>query len=144
MLDAILETLSIMGWLGVILAILVITNTVAGTLYNIWTNSEVFSMKKMVKGILKAIVFYVSAVFISVAFCMLPFINEMITNAFGVMLLSTELLNTLSSVGVLGVVMTTIVVQAKKAIANVVKLANISSDTEQITWEVEEATEEEE
>lgn len=35
MLEAILKTLSIMGWLGIILAILVITNTVTGMISNI-------------------------------------------------------------------------------------------------------------
>lgn len=35
MLNAILNTLYIMGWLGIIFAILVVTNTVAGTISNI-------------------------------------------------------------------------------------------------------------
>ena len=43
MLDAIIEVLRIMGWLGVILAILVITNTATGTLVNMWQNQEIFS-----------------------------------------------------------------------------------------------------
>ena len=90
----------------------------------------------MIKGIAKILAFYVCSVFVAVAFTMLPFINEMITNAFGVILLSSELLNTLSSVAVLGIVTAAIVVQGKKAIQGVVDLANISSDTEVITWEV--------
>ena len=110
MLEAILSTLSIMGWLGIILAILV--------------------------G--KAVVFYIAASLVSVAFTMLPYINEMITNSFGTVLLSSELLTTLSSIGVLGVVVSAIVVQGKKAIANTVKLANMSGNTEEITWKVEE------
>lgn len=93
---------------------------------------------------LKSLIFYVSALFIAVAFTMLPFINEMITNAFGVILLSNEMLNTLSSVGVLGVVVASIITQAKKAIENIVKLANTSSNTEQITWTVIENENEEE
>lgn len=91
----------------------------------------------MFNGILKAFVFYVAAVFISIAFTMLPFINEMIINTFGTMLVSTETLNTLSSVGVLGVVIAAVIVQGKKAIENIVKLANTSSNTEVITWAVE-------
>ncbi len=90
----------------------------------------------MVKEIAKALAFYICSVFIAVAFTMLPFINEIITNAFGVILLSSELLNILSSVAVLGVVTAAIVVQGKKAIQGVVDLANISLDTEVITWEV--------
>lgn len=136
MVEAILKTLQIMGWLGIALAILAIVNIVAGTLINIWSGKETFNGKKMIKGIAKVLAFYVCSVFVAIAFTMLPFINEMITNAFGVILLSSELLNTLSSVAVLGVVTAAIVVQGKKAIQGVVDLANISSDTEVITWEV--------
>lgn len=138
MLEAIILTLKIMGWLGIVLGILVGVNIVTGTIVNIWSGKETFSWKKMLKGISKSVVFYFSAVAIGVAFTMLPFINEMITSTFGIMLLSNEMLNTLSSVGVLGVVVSTIVVQGKKAIAGVVNLANISSDSEEITWKVEE------
>lgn len=136
MVEAILKTLQIMGWLGIALGILAIVNIVTGTLINIWSGKETFNGKKMIKGIAKVLAFYICSVFVAVAFTMLPFINEMITNAFGVILLSSELLNTLSSVAVLGVVTAAIVVQGKKAIQGVVDLANISSDTEVITWEV--------
>ena len=135
MLEAIMSTLGIMGWLGVILGILVIVNTVCGTVTNI-TNGESFSWKKMLKGLAKAAIFYGSAICTSVAFTMLPYINEMIVNSFGVILLSTELLNALSSVAVLGIVVSTVVVQAKKAIEGIIKLANISVGEEKITWEV--------
>lgn len=138
MLEAILSTLSIMGWLGVILGILVIVNTICGTIYNICSGKENFKWKKLFKGLGKAGIFYISAAFLSVAFTMLPFINEMITDAFGTILISTELLNTLSSVGVLGVVASVIVIQAKKAIQGITNLANMSADTEVITWKVEE------
>lgn len=138
MLEAILSTLSIMGWLGIILGILVVVNTICGTIYNICSGKENFKWKKLFKGLGKAGIFYISAAFLSVAFTMLPFINEMITNSFGTMLISTELLNTLSSVGVLGVVASVIVVQAKKAIQGITSLANMSADTEVITWKVEE------
>ena len=138
MLEAILSTLSIMGWLGIILGILVVVNTICGTIYNICSGKENFKWKKLFKGLGKAGIFYISAAFLSIAFTMLPFINEMITDAFGTILISTELLNTLSSVGVLGVVASVVVVQAKKAIQGVTNLANMSADTEVITWKVEE------
>ena len=138
MLEAILSTLSIMGWLGIILGILVVVNTVCGTVFNINEKKESFSWKRLLGGIGKSAVFYVAAALVSIAFTMLPYINEMITNAFGTILLSNELLNTLSSIGVLGVVISAIVVQGKKAITNTVQLANMSGDTEEITWKVEE------
>ena len=81
-----------MGWLGIALAILAIVNIVTGTLINIWSGKETFNGKKMIKGIAKILAFYVCSAFVSVAFTMLPFINEMIINAFGVILLSSELL----------------------------------------------------
>ena len=47
MLEAILSTLSIMGWLGIILAILVVVNTVCGTVFNISEKKE--EIKKPLK-----------------------------------------------------------------------------------------------
>ena len=84
-----------------------------------------------------------SAVFVSVAFTMLPYINTMIIDAFGVVLLSSELLNTLSSVAVLGIVVASVVTQAKKAFENISKLSTMSSDVEVITWDVVEPEEDE-
>lgn len=138
MLEAILTTLKIMGWLGVVLALVVIVNTVCGTVFNISSKKEIFSWARLFKGLGKSLIFYVSATLMGVACTMLPYINEMITKAFGTVLLSNDILTTLSSVGVLGVVVAAIVSLGKKAIANVVKLANMAYETEEITWNVEE------
>lgn len=144
MLEAVLSTLATMGWLGIILGILVIVNTICGTVVNI-NNGEAFSWKKMFKGIFKALIFYGSAALTSVAFTMLPFINEMITTGFGVALISTDLLNMLSSVAVLGVVIAAVVFLGKKALQGVVNLANMCvGEKEVITWEVEDIVDEEE
>lgn len=128
MKEAILNTLLIMGWLGVVLATLAIVNILTGTLTNMWTKNEKFDIKKMSKGIIKVISFFICSAFVAVVFTMLPFINEMINNIFNIELISNELLNTFSSVGVLGVVISTITTQGKKAIQGIVDLANISSD----------------
>lgn len=133
MLEAIVNTLQIMGWLGIILGILVIVNITTKTIYNVWSSQELFSWKKMVRGIGKSVVFYLSAVAISVAFTILPYVNEMITNSFGVMLVSNEMLETLSSVGVFSIVMTAVVLQAKKAIAGITEMLKVSTGDEQIT-----------
>lgn len=138
MLEAIIETLKIMGWLGVILGILVTVNITSKTIYNVWSSKELFSWKKMLKGIGKSLVFYLSAVAISVACTILPYVNEMIIAAFGVILVSNETLEVLSSVGVLGIVMTTVVTQAKKAITGISALSKVSTSNEEITWTVEE------
>ena len=138
MLEAIIEALQIMGWLGIILGILVVVNITTSTIYNVWSSKELFSWKKMLKGIGKSLVFYLSAVAISVACTMLPYVNEMITASFGVMLVSNETLEVLSSVGILGIVMATVVMQAKKAITGISTLSNVSTSDEEITWKVEE------
>lgn len=138
MLEAIIATLKIMGWLGIILGILVIVNISSKTIYNVWSSKELFSWKKMLKGIGKSLVFYLSAVAISVACTMLPYVNEMITATFGVMLVSNETLEVLSSVGVLGIVMAAVVLQAKKAITGISTLSKVSTSNEEITWTVEE------
>ena len=135
MLEAIISTLSIMGWLGIVLGILVIVNTLCGTMRNIYEGQD-FTWKRLFTGLLKSVAFYAGAAMVGVAFTMLPYINEMIIAGFNVTLLSTELLNALSSVGVLGTVISTITVQGKKAIQGIIELAQVSADTEQITWEV--------
>lgn len=131
MKEAILNTLLIMGWLGIVLATLAIVNILTGTLTNMWTKNEKFDIKKMSKGIIKVISFFICSAFVAVVFTMLPFINEMINNIFNIELISNELLNTFSSVGVLGVVISTITTQGKKAIQGIIDLANISSNEEQ-------------
>lgn len=138
MLEAILSTLSIMGWLGIILAILVVVNTTCGTIFNVFSKGEKFRWKRLLGGIGKALIFYLAAAFVSVACTMLPYINNMISYSFGVVLLTDDLLKTLSSVGVLGIVVSVITVQAKNAIKNTVQLANMGNQTEEITWSVEE------
>ena len=138
MLEAIIKTLQIMGWLGIILGILVVVNITTSTIHNVWSSKELFSWKKMLKGIGKSLVFYLSAVAISIACTMLPYVNEMITASFGVMLVSNETLEVLSSVGILGIVMATIVMQAKKAIVGISTLSNVSTSDEEITWTDEE------
>lgn len=138
MLEAILSILKIMGWLGVILGILVVVNISTKTIHNVWSSKELFSWKKMLKGIGKALVFYISAVFICIAFTILPYVNEMITNTFGMILISNEMLETLSSVGVLGTVISTIAMQGKSAITGILALSKVSTNSEEITWTVEE------
>ena len=142
MLDAIIKTLNIMGWLGIVLGILVVVNISCGTFTNIH-NGEEFSWKKMFDGILKAIIFYVSAIATSIAFTMLPYINEMITEAFGKILISNEVLDTLSSVAVLSIVIATIAVQGKKALEGIIELAKLSSNNKEIEIEIPEDEDEE-
>lgn len=138
MLEAILSILKIMGWLGIILGILVVVNISTKTIYNVWSSKELFSWKKMLKGISKSLVFYISAVFICIAFTILPYVNEMITSTFGMILISNEMLETLSSVGVLGTVISAIVMQGKSAITGILALSKVSTNSEEITWSVEE------
>ena len=138
MLEAILSILKIMGWLGIILGILVVVNISTKTIYNVWSSKELFSWKKMLQGISKSLVFYISAVFICIAFTILPYVNEMITSTFGMILISNEMLETLSSVGVLGTVISAIVMQGKSAITGILALSKVSTNSEEITWSVEE------
>ena len=137
MLEAILSTLSIMGWLGIVLGILVIVNVSTSTIYNVWSSKEKFNWKKMVKGLIKAIIFYISAAALSVAFTILPYINNMISSSFEIELISNEVLEMLSSAGVLGTVITAIVTQGKRALTGLLKMQEVST-SEEITWNVEE------
>lgn len=142
MLEAIMSTLKIMGWLGIILGILVAVNTVCGIMVNV-NDGQAFSWRKMLKGLGKAALFYISSALTGVAFTMLPYVNEMITKSFGTMLISNEVLDTLSSVAVLAIVVGAVVLHAKKALEGIVELCNMSSK-EIITWEVIDPEKEEE
>lgn len=139
MLEAIAETLKIMGMLGIVLIILAGVNIATGTIVNMWKNGEKFSWKKMLQGIEKVLIFYASSIAISVAFTMLPYINDMIIDAFGTTLINAETLQTLSSVAVVGTVIAAVIVQGKKAITGVGELANMSLKNEK--EEKEEAAE---
>lgn len=97
---------------------------------------KAFHLKRCSKELGKAGIFYLSAVFASVATTMLPYINEMIANSFGTMLISTEILSELSSVGVLGISVAAIVSQAQKALKGIKNLSQLTLGKEEITWEV--------
>jgi len=136
MWEAILATLGIMGWLGVVLAILVVVNTTCGIIRNLHDGQE-FSWKVLFKGLGKAFVYYASAVLTSIAFTMLPFINAQIADVFQVELFGNETLQTLSAVAVVGVVIASIIVQGKKALDGVIELSGVSvTNKREITWEV--------
>ena len=141
MYEAIISTLKIVGWLGIILGILVLINTVCGVIFNINKNGQEFSWKILFKGLLKAIVFYGCAAALAVAFTMMPYVNEMITNVYGVQLIAQDTLHTLSTVAVLGVVTAAIVAQGKKALEGVSQLLTVKSNNEEITWDVVEPEE---
>ena len=139
MTEIILNTLVIMGWLGIILGIILITNTLSGTIANVWSGNEEFSWNKFFKGIGKALIFYVSAILLSIAATMLPFVNEMITQTLGTELLDTETLKTCSSIIVIGIVAYTIIDRMKDALENLQNLSGLKSSKEEVvTWEVEE------
>lgn len=129
MLETIIEVLKIMGWLGVILGILTFVNTICGIITNL-DRGEKFNLKKLLKGLLKAVMFYLSAVFTSIAFTMLPFINTMITKIFEIELLSSDILNTLSTIAILGIIVAAIITQGKGAIENVNRLSIMSADVD--------------
>ena len=129
MLETIIEVLKTMGWLGVILGILTFVNTICGIITNL-DRGEKFNLKKLLKGLLKAVMFYLSAVLTSIAFTMLPFINTMITKIFEIELLSSDTLNTLSTIAILGIIVAAIITQGKGAIENVNKLSIMSADVD--------------
>lgn len=129
MLETIIEVLKTMGWLGVILGILTFVNTICGIITNL-DRGEKFNLKKLLKGLLKAVMFYLSAVLTSIAFTMLPFINTMITKIFEIELLSSDTLNTLSTIAILGIIVAAIITQGKGAIENVNRLSIMSADVD--------------
>ena len=136
MKEALLSTIKIVGWLGIILGILVLINTICGVIFNTSEKGEMFSWKILLRGIVKALIFYGCCALLAIAFTMLPFINQMIANVYGVELLSSDILTTLSTVAVLGIVINAIVTQGKKALEGITKLLVVKANNEVITWKV--------
>ena len=124
MFEVLLPVLSIMGYLGIILGLLVLINTVCGVIKNT-SAGQAFSWKIFFKGILKAVVFYVCTVLLSVAFTMLPEVNTMITENAGVELFAQETLTTLSNVAVFAIVVGAVVAQGKSALEGVTELLSV-------------------
>lgn len=135
--EAILSTLKIVGWLGVVLGILVLINTVCGVIFNVNKKGESFSWKILFKGLLKAVVFYICSGSLAIAFTILPFVNQMITDVYKVQLISNDTLTTLSTVAVLGIVVNAIIAQGKKALEGIGQLLTVKANNEEITWKVE-------
>lgn len=135
---AILNVLRIMGMIGVVLFLLASVNTVCSTVYNVSGKQEGFSWRRLFKGIGKTALFYVSSIFVAVAFTILPFINGMISTVFGQMMIDTDTLQNLSGIGVLGVCVSVILQQGSKAFEALKKLGELKSDNEEVTWKVEE------
>lgn len=131
MIEAIYSILIIVGWLGIVLGILLTANTLCGMIYNIFFNNEKFTFKRLFIGIGKAFIFYIGSALTCIAFTLLPFINDMITTSFDTVLISNDLLNTMSSVGILAMIVSAITIQGKNALQNISKLATASSTTEE-------------
>lgn len=137
MYDKILSVLQIMGWLGIVLAILVFVNTICGVIKNM-SEGQSFSWSVLLKGLGKSLVFYICSVFIAVSFTMLPFINDMISAQCGMELISGETLDILSSTAVLSVVIAVVVSQGKKALEGIIELMHVKVANTMITGILEE------
>ncbi len=133
---ALLDILQVMGWMGIILFILSFVNIACSMVYNIAMKKETFSWKRLFSGLGKTGLFYGSAVLIAIAFTILPFVNTMVADMFGQELISGDILQSLSGVGVLGTIIGAIAQQGFKAYEGVKKLAEVKGDEEIITWEV--------
>lgn len=140
MWEMVLSTLSVMGYLGIVLGILVLINTVCGIIKNT-SEGQQFSWKILGKGLLKAFVFYVCSTLLGIAFTMLPEVNRMIQEVAGVQLFAQDTLNTLSSVAVFAVVVAAVISQGKSALEGVTELLQVKINGEKITWEVDDSEE---
>ena len=133
---ALLDILQVTGWMGIVLFILSFVNIACSMVYNIVMKKETFSWKRLFSGLGKTGLFYGSAVLIAIAFTILPFVNTMVADMFGQELISGELLQSLSGVGVLSTIIGAIANQGLKAYEGVKKLGNVKGEEETITWEV--------
>ena len=128
MWEAVCATLNIVMWIGVILGLLLIVNTMCGVICNL-NKGEPFSWKKLFQGIGKALAFYLGIALLSVVSTLLPFVNAMVVDVFNIELLSSAVLNTLSTAAIFGIAAAAITVQGKKALENIFELAKLSLGT---------------
>lgn len=131
MWEAVCATLNIVMWIGVILGLLLIVNTMGGIICNL-NKGESFSWNKFFQGIGKAVAFYAGIALLSVVSTLLPFINAMVVEVFKIELLSSSVLNTLSTAAIFGIAAAAITVQGKKALENLMNLSKISLNTLEI------------
>lgn len=129
--EAIIEILSIMSWLGVILLLLTIVNISCKAYCNITQLGQKFSWKKVFGGIGKMFLFYCGASLTSVAFSLLPIVNEMINKTSEAELITNEALGQLSTLGVLGICINVIITHGKKALEGITALGKMSKEETQ-------------
>ena len=115
MIIALLTTLKIFSWIGLVLGLCASVNIIGKTISNV-QKGEKFSWKKMFLGIGKVMLMWALAFILALACTILPYINIMIVNAYGVVLVSDEILNTLSVLSIVGIGITAIAKQGKKAL----------------------------
>jgi len=125
MWEAVCATLNIVMWIGVVLGLLLIVNTMCGIICNI-NKGEQFSWNKFFQGIGKALAFYLGIALLSVVSTLLPFVNAMVIEVFNIELLSSSVLSTLSTAAIFGIAAAAITVQGKKALENLFELAKLS------------------
>ena len=128
MWEAISATLNIVMWIGAVLGLELIANTICGVICNVGEGKEEFSWKKFFKGIGKALAFYLCIGLLSVAFTMLPFINAMVVEVFGIELLSSSVLDTLSTAAIFAIAAYAITMQGKKALEGLGELLKVSAN----------------
>lgn len=137
MWEAVCATLNIVMWIGVVLGLLLIVNTMCGIICNM-NKGEPFSWEKLLKGIGKAVAFYLGIALLSIVSTLLPFVNAMVVEVFSIELLSSSVLDTLSTAAIFGIAAAAITVQGKKALNNIFELAKLSLGTIEIKEEEKE------
>ena len=138
------QILSIMVWIGVILGLLTLVNITCKAFHNVLALKQPFSWKKIAKGLGRMALFYISSICVSVAFSVLPYVNALIGQTFGIELVGGEILEQLSTLGVLGVCVNAIIAHGKKAMEGISVLGRVDEpikEEEKIEQEREEEIE---
>lgn len=121
MIATILVTLRIFLWIGFLLFLCSSVNIIGNTYLNI-KSGEKFSWKKLFKGIGKVMLQWVLSTILAIVCNILPFINVMIVEVYGVALIGNEVLTTLSAIGIVGIGINSMIIQAKKALEAIKKI----------------------
>lgn len=119
MVEALVANLTSIGMLGIVLAIIAVANIILGTTYNVSVCDKPFDGKKMLKGILKAVVIYIGVVLLVIGATILPIALQ---EAGLGDLVKPEVLDTFSVTAIATLMISVVITQAVDAFGNLKKL----------------------
>ena len=144
-MDAIIESLTIIGLLGGVLGIITLANVILGATYNVGVLKKPFEIGKFFFGFVKAVVIYIGVALLTIGASALPVVIELTGLEAMIKVGDLEILQAaevFSVAAIALIILTVIITQGKGAVGNLLKLMDIGTETAiQKSYNVENETE---